>query len=110
MGFAANDMNRAREVQAGSAGGLMSMLGSLGQMSLDKTGTDNYNANKNGLAGNGMANSVLDMRGLRTDMPLAGGMQPTPRNFGSESSLPPLPYRPRPMNLSAPAHRTKRFS
>ena len=59
-GLAQNDMNYARELQAGGAQGIASVLGSLGQLNLTNQGV--VGPNRTGPAINGTSNgSVLDV-------------------------------------------------
>ena len=91
LGLAQNRENYARETMAGSAGGLASILGSLGQMNLDRTGADNYNANKTVAGVRGATGSVLDMPNI--PMANAPGLYPVGAN-----TFPP-PHRIQTMRL-----------
>ena len=85
LGFASNDMNMAREQQAGAAGGIASILGSLGQMNLGKSGANANNPNQTGVAMDGNSNSVLQMPELQNIM--APGLQTTGMGLPNNANL-----------------------
>ena len=69
-GIASSNLNSARQQQAGSIGGIASLLGKLGQFDQAQQGV--VGANKTGMAGQGMSNASLIMPGQPGDVGMEG--------------------------------------